>query len=109
MNPARRQILRVGGGILASLASPLASGRAEDVVEIHMQGNPDGSKVWFDPVGIFVQQGQTIRWINQNAGNSHTTTAYHPEILNRPRRIPAQAKPWNSDYLLPDETFSIKL
>jgi hypothetical protein len=29
-------------------------------------------------------------------------------MFERPRRIPAKAKPWNSDYLLPDEAFSLR-
>jgi hypothetical protein len=48
-----------------------------------------------------------VRWINQNPGNSHTTTAYHPANFGRPLRIPVAAKSWDSDYLLPDESFSV--
>ena len=48
------------------------------------------------------QPGQTVRWTNRDRGNSHTVTAYHPENFERPLRIPAGARPWNSDYLLPE-------
>ncbi len=74
-----------------------------------MQGNPDGSHVWFDPVGLRVEPGQTIRWVNLDPGNSHTATAYHPKNFERPSRIPEGAEPWNSDYLLPNESFSVTL
>jgi plastocyanin len=74
-----------------------------------MQGNTDGSKVWFDPIGVLVQPGQTIRWVNRDPGNSHTATAYHPKNFEHPHRIPDGAAPWNSDYLLPNETFSLTL
>ena len=74
-----------------------------------MQGNADGSKVRFDPIGVLVQPGQTIRWTNRDPGNAHTTTAYHPKNAWHVRRIPEQAEPWNSDYLLPHETFSVTL
>ena len=74
-----------------------------------MQGNTDGSHVWFDPVGIHVEPGQTIMWINLDPGNSHTATAYHPKNVNRALRIPRGAEPWDSDYLLPHETFSATL
>jgi plastocyanin len=74
-----------------------------------MQGNTDGSHVWFDPLGLRIQPGQTIRWLNLDPGNSHTATAYHPKNFKRPLRIPEGAKPWNSDYLLPNETFSVTL
>jgi plastocyanin len=106
--PSRRHVLQIGGGLLAGLAwQPQPS--AGEPVEIRMQGKADGSHVWFDPVGLHVQPGQTIRWINRDPGNSHTATAYHPDNLERPRRIPQGAEPWNSDYLLPDEAFSITL
>jgi plastocyanin len=108
MMPSRRHVLRIGGGLLAGLAwyrLPLAG----EPVEITMQGKADGSHVWFDPVGLHVQPGQTIRWVNRDPGNSHTATAYHPNNLGRPLRIPEEAEPWNSDYLLPNEAFSVTL
>ena len=58
-----------------------------------MQGRGDGSHVWFDPIGLLVQPGQTVRWTNRDAGNSHTSTAYHPENFDRPLRIPEAAEP----------------
>ncbi|TPL71660.1 hypothetical protein FJ954_18545 [Mesorhizobium sp. B2-3-15] len=65
-----------------------------------MQGSDDGSQVWFDPIGILIKPGQTVRWTNLNPGNSHTTT-------QRPLRMPKAAKPWDSDYLLPKQSFSV--
>jgi len=106
--PSRRQILRIGGGLLAGLAFPRLP-LADEPVEIRMQGNADGSQVWFDPIGLHVEPGQTIRWINLDPGNSHTATAYHPKNLDHPLRIPEEAEPWNSDYLMPNETFSVTL
>lgn len=108
MMPSRRHVLRIGGGLLAGLAWPRPTLAAEPV-EIRMQGKADGSHVWFDPVGLHVQPGRTIRWINRDPGNSHTATAYHPKYFERPLRIPERAEPWNSDYLLPDESFSVTL
>jgi plastocyanin len=105
---SRRDILRAGGGVLAGLAAPRLP-LAGEPVEIRMQGSPDGSHVWFDPVGLRVVPGQTIRWINLDPGNSHTATAYHPMNFGRPPRIPEGARPWNSDYLLPDDVFSVTL
>jgi plastocyanin len=105
---SRRHILRIGGGLLAGLSVPRVPLAAE-AVEIRMQGNADGSHVWFDPIGLRIRPGQTIRWINRDPGNSHTATAYHPTNFERPRRIPESAEPWNSDYLLPNETFAVTL
>lgn len=107
MTLTRRRVLEAGGGILAALlARPAAAGSAP--IEIVMQGKADGSHVWFDPIGLHIELGQTVRWTNRDRGNSHTVTSYHPEIFERPRRIPVNAKAWDSDYLLPDETFSLR-
>ncbi len=103
---SRRNILRIGGGLLAGLSLPGPSD-ADETVEIRMQGNADGSRVWFDPIGLHIRPGQTLRWINTDPGNSHTATAYHPRNFERPLRIPEGAEPWNSDYLLPQESFSV--
>ncbi|MCW2240075.1 plastocyanin/azurin family copper-binding protein [Azospirillum canadense] len=106
----RRALLRAGGGTvgLALLALPLRT-RAEPVIEIAMRGNSDGSKVWFDPVGLLVEPGQTLRWINRDPGNAHTSTAFHPANGGHALRIPNGAAPWNSDYLLPDQSFDLRL
>ena len=103
----RREILGAGGGLAATLCLPGLAARADGVVEIRMQGRDDGSHVWFDPIGVLVRPGQTVRWTNLNEGNSHTTTAYSPANFDRPLRIPKAAKSWDSDYLLPNETFSM--
>jgi plastocyanin len=104
----RREALGAGGGLLAVLCLP-SSVHAQGVVEIRMQGRTDGSLVWFDPIGVRVEPGQTIRWINLDPGNSHTATAYHPGNQGRPRRMPANAPPWDSGYLLPNEMFAVTL
>ena len=102
-------MLQIGGGLLAGLAVARLALAEGSPVEIRMQGNADGSHVWFDPVGIHVEPGQTIKWVNLDPGNSHTATAYHPMNIDRPLRMPEAAEPWNSDYLLPNETFSVTL
>ncbi len=106
---SRRDMLRVGGVFLAGLPFSRALAQAASPVEIIMRGNTDGSVVWFDPVGLLLRPGQTVRWINKDSGNSHTSTAYHPGNDGHPLRIPAGAQPWNSDYLLPDEWFEATL
>lgn len=109
MTPTRRRVLQWGGGAVAALFAPRLAARSADVIEIRMAGRADGSHVWFDPIGVHVLPGQTIRWINRDPANAHTATAYHPANYDRPRRIPAAARPWDSSYLLPDESYSITL
>lgn len=99
----------MGGGLAAALCLPAGFADASRVVQINMTGRPDGSHVWFDPVGLRIQPGQTVRWVNRDRGNAHTATAYHPDNFDKPRRIPSAAQPWNSDYLLPEEDFSVTL
>ena len=109
MMMSRRHVLRIGGGVLlAGLTAPRLT-PAREPVEIRMQGNSDGSHVWFDPIGLHIEPGQAIRWLNVDPGNSHTATAYHPKYFERPQRIPEGAEPWDSGYLLPDENFSVAL
>lgn len=106
MTLTRRGFVGLGGGVAAALALHRpAAAVAGDVVEIVMGGRGDGSAVWFDPVGILIRPGQAIRWVNRDAGNAHTATAYHPSNFGRPRRVPPGADGWNSDYLLPKEDF----
>jgi len=106
---SRRGILGLGGGAAVALALRCSTASADDFVEIAMQGRTDGSKVWFDPIGVLIKPGQTVRWTNRNPGNSHTTTAYNPANFGRPLRMPDGATPWNSDFLLPNEGFSVTL
>ena len=105
----RRRVLGFGGGSLAALLAGTASAAADGAVEIGLLGDADGSHVWYDPVGLHVRPGQTVRWTNRDRGNSHTVTAYHPGLFERPRRIPDGATPFHSDYLLPGESFSAVL
>ena len=108
MRLTRREILCAGGGFAAlTLSSSVAW--TDDIVDIAMKARDDGSQVWFDPIGVLIKQGQTVRWTNLNPGNSHTTTAYSPKNFGRPLRMPKAARPWASDYLLPNETFSVTL
>jgi plastocyanin len=101
-------VLTAGGLILAGRVLPAAkaAGASHDIT---MMGNADGSRVWFNPMGLLIRPGDTVRWINRDPGNSHTTTAYHPSNDGHPLRIPKGAAPWTSDYLMPDQSFSITL
>jgi plastocyanin len=96
--------------LLAGLAAPAGfrSVRASGVVEIRLRSDTLGTKVWFDPIGLLVEPGQTIRWVNE--ANVHTSTAYHPANDGHALRIPEAAEPWDSGYLVePGDRFEVTL
>ena len=105
---SRRNLLGIGGAALASLG--LVPGRraaAADIVEIRMQSDASGSRVYFDPIGILIEPGHVVRWVCE--ANVHTTTAYHPKNNHHSLRIPQTAQPWDSGYLLPGKSFEVTL
>jgi plastocyanin len=108
----RRNFIQAGGTLLAGLALPPSWWRvpaaAARVVEIAMRSDQLGSKVWFDPVGVFVEPETTIRWVLEE--NVHTTTAYHPRNSRHSLRIPESAEPWDSGFLVnPGDHFDVTL
>ncbi len=102
---SRRGLLGIGGVTIAGPLLRWPAALAGETVEIEMRGRPDGSLVWFDPVGALVRPGGSVRWTNRDPGNAHTSTAYHPANEDHPPRIPEGARPWDSGYLLPDQSF----
>jgi plastocyanin len=106
-NEQRRLLLLAGGSLLLTALAPPRRGRTQDVMDIVLSGTANGANVWFRPRGLLVRRGQTVRWVNGDAGNVHTSTAYHPGNAGKPLRIPHGAPPWNSDYLLPGQSFSV--
>ncbi len=68
------------------------------VIEIRMTMSKDGTQPYFDPVGVHVRPGDTVRWVQ--ISNYHSVAAYHPDNGNHEMRIPEQATPWNSNVLL---------
>lgn len=104
----RRQILAAGGGGLVAFATPVPSMEKRGEV-IAMKGTARGERVWFKPLGLAVAPETRIRFENQDAGNSHTATAYHPSLFGRSRRIPRKAAAWDSGFLLPGQGWEVTL
>ena len=86
MRLTRRRVMLLGGGLAAGLVVP-AVPRAAETVTIRMRGDASGAHVGFDPAGVRLRPGDSVRWVNVDAGNAHTATAYHPANFGRPRRI----------------------
>lgn len=101
-------MIATGGAALVAPLMPRTAA-ADGSADIVMRGDALGSEVWFEPAGLLVRPGATVTWRNDDFSNAHTTTAFHPSNRAHPLRIPEGAKPWNSDYLLPGETFSVTL
>lgn len=103
----RRSVIIGASAALAAGLGARATLGAPDVVEVHMRSDPEGSRVGFDPVGILIRPGQTVRWVCD--ANVHTTAAYHPANGGHSLRIPDAAKPWASDFLMPGQSFAVVL
>jgi plastocyanin len=101
---ARRHLLRLGVVLAIAHAEPTL---AEAPVTIRMRSDADGGRVGFDPVGLLIQPGRTVRFLCE--ANYHTTAAYHPANASHSLRIPRTAQPWSSDVLQPGEQFEITL
>jgi plastocyanin len=107
---SRREFLAQGGLAVVGLAmtGDVRWAVAPAVETIEMRSNPEGSTAWFDPVGLYVAPGTTVRWIVRE--NVHTTTAYHPRNDRHSLRIPDRARPWDSGYLVkPGSHFEITI
>lgn len=119
-NLSRRDFLEAGSLAFASLGlltkrqasaaarfgARLRPATAVEVIE--MRSDALGSRVWFDPIGLFVEPGTTLRWVVRE--NVHTTTAYHPRNANHSLRIPERAVPWDSGFLVhPSDHFEVTL
>jgi len=119
--PTRREFLAMSGAVLGGLTIPNVlqsawaearnvgkqqTGHSSGAVNILMRSDSTGADVWFDPIGILIEQGQTVRWVVKD--NVHTTTAYHPRNSNHSLRIPPGAVPWDSGYLVnPGDYFEV--
>lgn len=81
------------------LAAVLSAPRAPAATfEVRAVMSKDGAEVYFDPVGLRIGPGDTVRWIQVNG--YHSVTAYHPANGDRELRIPERAQPWDSGMLL---------
>jgi plastocyanin len=97
--PSRREFIRVGGlALIGAGFSPIRRAQTATPEVIEMRSNALGSLVWFDPIGLYLEPGATVRWVTRE--NVHTTTAYHPGNDHHSLRIPEGAVPWNSGFLV---------
>jgi pseudoazurin len=71
-----------------------ATAQEGEVVEIRMVS--EGGAFYFDPIGVRVEPGTTLRFVASTAG--HNAVAY-AEANGLPQRIPEEAEAWASPIL----------
>ena len=89
--PNRREFLStLGMGVLI---------RTEDTVKEIRANSVNARGQWyFDPAGLFIEKGETVRWVGGDQGP--TVTAFHPSNYNHELRIPEDAKPFHSGNIM---------
>lgn len=101
----RRTMLRAATAVALDAVLGTRPTDAAGEVEIHMRSDKAGGVVGFDPVGLLLAPGTTVRWVCD--ANVHTTSAYSPKNMNHSQRIPLAAQPWSSGFLLPGQHFEV--
>ena len=91
---AARTLLAACLASAALLVAPASAAAA--TVEVKLMQTPEG-KTYFDPAGIRIAPGDTVRWVQ--ISGFHSVTAYHPSNDQHELRIPETAEPWDSDIL----------
>jgi plastocyanin len=94
--PALRSRLFAACAVCVALL--LAAPASAATFEVRAVMSENGAEVYFDPVGLRIQPGDTVRWIQVNG--YHSVTAYHPANGDHELRIPERAEPWDSGMLL---------
>lgn len=67
---------------------------ADEATPVEVQMITDNRGSYFDPKGLLIESGTTLRFVNDSG--VHAATAYHPDINDKPLRIPTTAEPWDS-------------
>ncbi|HET9669595.1 MAG TPA: plastocyanin/azurin family copper-binding protein [Casimicrobiaceae bacterium] len=96
VEPALRVQLFAACAVFVALL--VAAPASAATFEVSAVMSKDGAQVYFDPVGVRIQPGDTVRWIQVDG--YHSVTAYHPANGDRELRIPEPAEPWDTGMLL---------
>lgn len=102
----RREFLRAAGATAAFGVTSIAGCGGDGATPTRGEntvGMVTSGKVYFDPIGLAIEPGETVTF--QNESGRHSTTAYRGEIASE-RRIPEDADGWNSGtFNTQDKTF----
>ena len=98
----RRELLKRLSLLSAGVAIPslgLRIAKAQGEVPVIAADSSYLRGQWFfDPAGLYIEKGQTVRWVAGNYGP--TVTAFHPSIDNHELRIPEGAQPFDSGVMV---------
>ncbi|WP_128478136.1 plastocyanin/azurin family copper-binding protein [Halorussus pelagicus] len=85
-------------GTTAEDAAETDGTTTEDGGPVQVAMISEGTNYYFDPIGLFVEPGTTVEWVNQSG--SHSATAYAEGTGSAEvTRIPDDAEPWNSEII----------
>lgn len=86
----------------------VTTGSARGQQATHTIGmHTEGGSYYFDPIGLYIKPGDTVRWINKSGGHSATSYTGNNPSYSGPQLIPESAEPWNSGVLnQPNATFT---
>ncbi len=94
----RRSFMQAAGmGSLALASIGRVFSQTPELPEIRIRSNYPQGLWYYDPVGLYLNPGQTVRWICTKFGA--TVTAFHPDNDDRELRIPEGAQPFDSGLL----------
>jgi plastocyanin len=99
--------------VIATLIALSSAAFAQLSGTVNVSMRTIGDQVFFDPVGVWVEPGTTIRFLLIDG--VHDTQAFHPDnpVSLGLNRIPEGAQPWNSGMMggliNPSRTFEVTL
>lgn len=91
----RRDFIKRSGLLTVGSVGVVGTATAQTGETLDVGMYTEEGEYYFDPVGLHVEPGETVTWINESG--AHTTTSYSPENPGASvRRIPNEAEPWHS-------------
>ncbi|WP_435068917.1 plastocyanin/azurin family copper-binding protein [Haloplanus sp. C73] len=94
---SRRGFLRAVGGVTAgALAATPATAQSGGGTTHTVAMVTESGSYYFDPIGLHVEPGDTVEWVNESGQHSATSYTSDNPRYDGDRRIPEGAASWNS-------------
>lgn len=96
----RRTFLTQLGASATTAGGVVSLGSARGQGSTHTVGMyTESGAYYFDPIGLYVKPGDTVKWVLKSGGHSSTSYTKNNPNYDGPRLIPKDAKPWDSGVL----------